>query len=187
MTRMWTPPTVSRELRQATMLREAMAAEGLKQEREKWVDDFNRDLDRIWQGMRLVWCPDPAPVEAVAMGAKPGRWGILMPSQTGGPASVKPIVGPDECFVDPSMNASMIFDTLRRSDMWNSEVRADRRRAEREAERAAEKRKQEEREERTQDILERYLAGTRTQVSMNRDTPWAQNAAGYNRIKGSKK
>jgi hypothetical protein len=106
------------------------------------------------------------------MGARPGRWGILMPSQTGGPGSVKPIIGPDGEFVDPSANASAIFDQLRREDWWNPEVKRERERAQAEAKRAAEKRKQQERDEMTEDILEAYLAKTRAFVSMNSDQPW---------------
>lgn len=176
---MWTPPKVSAKLSDETRRREAEASKALSYERKvRWVEEFNRDLENIWPGMRLVWCPDPAPVEAVAMGARPGRWGILMPSQTGGPGSVKPILGPDDSYVDPSVNASAIFENLRQQDWWNPRVRRERERVKEEAERAAERRKQQEREERDLEVLERYLAGTRTQVSMNRDTPWSQNAAG---------
>jgi hypothetical protein len=31
-------------------------------------------LDRIVPGARLLYCPDPAPPDAVADGATPGRW-----------------------------------------------------------------------------------------------------------------
>ena len=176
---LWKPPAVSTRLSEETQRREAEAGKALAYERKvKWVEDFNRDLENVWPGMRLVWCPDPAPVEAVAMGARPGRWGILMPSKHGGPSSVKPIIGPDGCFVDPSVNASAIFDSLREQDWWNPEVRRERERVQEEARRAAEKRKQQEREDRDREVLERYLAVSRAQVSMNRDTPWTQNAQG---------
>jgi hypothetical protein len=175
----WTPPAVSRELREETAQREARAQHGLQTEvSASWVQDFNRDLEAIWPGMRLVFCPDPAPVDAVAMGARPGRWGVLMPSQTGGPGSVKPILGPDGEYVDPSANGSAILDGLRAGDWWNPEVKRERERAQAEAKRASEKRKQQERDQMTEEILETYLAKTRAFVSMNRDQPWTQNAAG---------
>lgn len=174
----WVPPTVSPKLQEETRRREAEAAQGLIDQQWAWVEEFNRDLEGVWPGMRLKWCPDPAPIDAVAMGARPGRWGILMPSQNGGPGSVKPIVGPDGGFVDPSLNASAIFDSLREQDWWNPQVRRERDRARVEAERAAERRKQQERDERNAEVLERYLAGTRAQVSMSRDVPWTQNSAG---------
>lgn len=175
----WRPPTVSSRLSEETQRREAEASKALSYEQKlKWVEEFNRDLENIWSGMRLLWCPDPAPVEAVAMGARPGRWGILVPGLHGAPASVKPILGPDDSYVDPSLNASAIFENLKQQDWWNPRVRRERERAKVEAERAAERRKEQEREERDLEVLERFLAGTRTQVSMNRDTPWTQNAAG---------
>lgn len=175
----WTPPRVSQELRNETAKREAQAVQGLIDEAAwKWVEDFNRDLENVQTGMRLVWCPDPAPVDAVAMGARPGRWGILMPGVKGGPASVKPIVGPDGEFVDPSSNASAIFDYLRGQDWLNPEVRRDRERAQEEARRAAERRKEQEQEEFDRETLERWLAVSRPQISMNRSSPWTQNASG---------
>lgn len=109
------------------------------------------------------------------MGARPGRWGILMPSQTGGPGSVKPLMDADEGYVEPG---SWVFDMLRAQDWWNPEVRAARRRVQREAEAAAERRKRQEREERDADVLERFLAANRAFVSMSQDSPWSQNARG---------
>jgi hypothetical protein len=176
------PPKVSAELQAETRRREAQAVQGLIDEnRWQWVQDFNRDLERVWPGMRLVWCPDPAPVDAVAMGARPGRWGILRPSQTGGPGSVKPLLGENDEFVEPG---GWVFDMLREQDWWNPEVRRERERVQREAKLAAERRKQVEREEADQEVLERYLAGTRAFVSMDRSRPWSQNVAGR---RGAKK
>jgi hypothetical protein len=180
---LWTPPAVADRLREETAQREGQAQEGLKDEAWAWVEDFNRDLEQIIPGMRLKWCPDPAPVDAVAMGARPGRWGILIPGINGGPASVNPIVGPDGCFVDPSLNASAIFESLRAMDWWNPQVKRDRERAKDELRKATEKRKQDERDQMTEDIVETYLAKTRAFVSMNRDTPWSQNAAGRKGVK----
>jgi hypothetical protein len=179
----WTPPSVSKEYREETARREGTADAGLIDQKWKWVEDFNRDLENVWQGMRLIWCPDPAPVEAVAMGAKPGRWGILVPGKDGGPASVKPIIGPDGEFVDPSLNASAIFEQLAAGDWWDPRVRRDRERALAEAKRAKEKRREQEREERTDWILERYWAATHPSVSMNRDSKWSNTSAGKRGVK----
>ena len=179
MSSMWVPPTVTAELHEETARREAQAIQGLVDEsRWKWVRDFNRDLERVWPGMRLVWCPDPAPLDAVVMGAKPGRWGILMPSQTGGPGSVKPLLGEGDSFVEPG---AWVFDMLREQDWWNPEVRRERARAQREAEQAAERRKAEERRQRDEEVMERFLAVSRAFVSMDRSTPWTQNHQGSKR------
>lgn len=110
------------------------------------------------------------------MGARPGRWGILMPSRTGGPGSVKPLLASDgDGFIEPG---AWVFDMLRAQDWWNPEVRRDRERVKREAEIAAERRKDEERRERDEEVMERYLAGTRAFVSMDRSTPWTQGVRG---------
>jgi hypothetical protein len=43
---------------------------------------------------------------------------------------------------------------------------------------------EQERRDRDQDVFERFKAVSQTSVSMNRSTPWAQNAAGLKRTKG---
>lgn len=182
---MWTPPTVSRELLDERQKREAEALRALRVEhQQKWVDDFNRDLERCWSGMRLVWCPDPAPVEAVAMGAQPGRWGILMPSQTGGPGSVKALTGDDgESYVEPG---SWVFDMLRATDWWNPEVRRDRERVQRQLAEAKEKRKQQERRERDEEMADKWKKLTTASISMNTSRPWTQNLNGRRYAKKNK-
>src|SRR3954464_1893824 len=93
---LWVPPKLSRELTEERHRRETMALNGLQADAlDNWRREFNRDLERIQPGMKLVWCPDPAPTEAVVMGARPGRWGIIMPPQQGGPAYVKPLLAED--------------------------------------------------------------------------------------------
>lgn len=147
------------------------------EDQQHWVDDFNRELARIEPGLRLVWCPDPAPVDAVATGAKPGRWHVMRPNP-GAPISLLPIVMPDGGFRQPD---SSVFEELRKSDLWSSVNAEERRRARLRAEDARVRREQREREDRAQDALERWKAVSRAQVSMSRDTPWSQNAAGARR------
>lgn len=172
----WAPPKVSHELRDETQRREAHAFLGLTtDDGSKWWRDWNRDLEHVLPGLRLAWCPDPAPVEAVGIGARPGRWGLLIPSRHGSPCSVSSFAGPNDERLEPG---AWVFDWLRENDWWNPEVMRDRARAKDEAARRAERRKEQEREDRNQDVLERYLAVSRAQVSMNRDVPWSQNAAG---------
>jgi hypothetical protein len=84
-------------------------------------------------------------------------------------------------FVEPG---SWVFDALARSDLWDERVQRDRRRIQRELVEAKARRKERERAEADEDVLERFLAVSRPQVSMNRSTPWAQNAAGLRRTKG---
>jgi hypothetical protein len=172
----WAPPKVTDRLRDETVKREAHAFLGLTtDDGSQWWRDWNRDLEAFMPGLRLCWCPDPAPVDAVALGARPGRYGLLFPSVMGGPVSVSSFSGPNDEFVQPG---AWVFDMLRANDWQNPLVRADRERALEAAERAKAKREQDERDEMTQEILERYLAVSRAQVSMSRDVPWSQNSAG---------
>ena len=78
-------------------------------------------------------------------------------------------------FVEPG---AWIFDMLRARDWHNADVIRDRDRAREQAERAAEKRREDDARRMNEEVLDAYLAGTRTFVSMNRDTPWTQSAAG---------
>jgi hypothetical protein len=179
------PPKVSHELRDETRRREQHAFLGLvTDDGSDWWRGWNRDLEHFCTGMRLVFCPDPCPVEAVAMGARPGRWGILVPSMLGGPVSVKAFAGPNDERVEPG---SWVFEMLRSHDWGDPRVRRDRARAAEEAARATERRKQAERDARDEEVLERYLAGTRTQVSMNPDTAWGQNARGARLMRGERR
>ena len=172
----WSPPKVPDSLRDETQRREATAFLGLTtDDGSKWWRDWNRDLENFLPGLRLVWAPDPCPVDATAIGARPGRFGLLFPSIMGGPVSVSALSGPDDEFVEPG---AWIFDMLRARDWHNADVIRDRDRAREQAECAAEKRREDDARRMDEEVLDAYLAGTRAFVSMNRDTPWTQSAAG---------
>lgn len=180
---LFVPPRVAREIHGEARRRETEAMKALVADRGwAWVQEFNVELDRIEHGLRLVFCPDPAPVDAVACGAKPGRWHVFRPA-TSGPMSVLPITGPNGEFAEPS---SAVFDMLRRNDWWDDRVISDRRKREERLQRAEKDREEKERADFNRDIYERWLAVSRTQVSMNRDTAWGQNAAGAKRARGNK-
>lgn len=185
---LWTPPRVSRELALETQRREAEALKVIAVERGfKWVQDFNRDLDEIEHGLRLLWCPDPAPLDAVVCGAHPGRWHVYRPA-TSGPMNCLALVRNTETgdvqlggqgdFVEPG---SWVFEKLKAQDWWSGKVLAERNRQERRLEEARRKREEDERADFDREMYERYQAVSRTQVSMNRDTPWSQNASGARR------
>jgi hypothetical protein len=67
----------------------------------------------------VLGCPDPAPVDATAIGARPGRYGLLFPSVMGGPVNVIRFSGPNDEFVEPG---SWVFDMLRAHDWQNVDV-----------------------------------------------------------------
>lgn len=170
------PPKVSDRLRDETRRREATAFLGLTtDDGSDWWRDWNRDLEAFMPGLRLCFAPDPCPVDATAIGARPGRFGLLFPSVMGSPRSVSSFSGPDDEIVQPG---SWVFDWLRENDWQNPGVRRDRERAREAADRAKAKREQAEMDRMTDDIVERYLAGSRAFVSMSRDQPWSQNVAG---------
>lgn len=170
------PPKVTHELRDETQRREAHAFLGLlTDDGSDWWRGWNRDLEHYCPGMRLVFAPDPCPVEAVALGARPGRWGIMVPSMLGGPVSVKAFAGPNDEHVEPG---TWVFDMLRSHDWGDPRVVRDRQRAQEEADRAAQRRREREREAFDEDCLERFLAVSRAQVSMSTDSPWSQSHAG---------
>jgi hypothetical protein len=186
------PPRVSRELQEESRRREMEAARAMVgDDRLAWKKEFDAQLERIVHGMRLAFCPDPAPLDAVAQGAYPGRWHLVWPGYNGGPLVLQPLVvdhatgepsvGGDGAFVEPG---SWVFDRLAEMDLWSDRVQRERRRIRREAEEAKRRREERERADAVDDILERYKAVTRAQVSMNRDTPWSQNHAGRRGAKG---
>lgn len=177
---LWVPPKVSAELLEERREREARAL--LFMHTTKVCDEFNPELKRIDPALEMVFLPEPMPLDVVSAGGRPGRYNIVREGSKGGPLSFMPIVGPDGEFVEPT---SRIFDELKLMDWWDPAVRQARRDREQRLEDARRKRQEEERRELDEEVLERYLAATRTQVSMNDSVPWAQNASGYKRVKGA--
>lgn len=173
---LFVPPTTAKRLLEERAQREAeLQKVAFGQERFQWKKEFDHELDRLVPGMRLLFCPDPAPLDAVAAGAFPGRWNLVWPGYHGGPLCVKPLETEDGGFREPG---SWVYDMLAREDLWSERATRERNRIRREADVAKARRLERERAERDQDVLERYLAGTRAFVSMDRSRPWAQNASG---------
>lgn len=183
---LFVPPRVARELHEESLRREASALETLAADHQyRWKKEFDAQLERVVHGMRLAFCPDPAPLDALGQGASPGRWNLVWPGYSGGPLTVQPLVldlvtgepsiGGDGAFVEPG---AWVFDHLARMDMWNERAMRDRRRIKQEAEEARRRRAEIEAADFDRDCLEHYRAKTRTQVSMNTSVPWSQNHAG---------
>jgi hypothetical protein len=133
--------------------------------------EFTRELQRIDPGLELVWWP----ASASAPGFVPGRYHVVWHHPGDGPGSVEPLVDGAGGYREPD---SSLFDLVRRSDMWNDRAQREKQRIREQALKAREKRERDELEEIQQEAEERWLAVTRAQVSMNRDTPWTQNASG---------
>jgi hypothetical protein len=195
--RLWVPPAVSRELREESLRREAQTMQALADDhRYEWKRRFDAQLGRVVDGMRLALCPDPAPLDAVAQGARPGCWHVAWPAYKGGPVvNLSPLavdtatglaaLGGDGAPVEPG---SWVFDELARQDLWNEQSVRERNRRVREATEAKRRRREQEIAEFDAETLEHYKAVSRAQISMNRgvsgDKPFAQNMAGARRSRG---
>lgn len=131
---------------------------------------FTKDLALIEPGLELVWWPQ----HASAPGFVPGRYHIIWHNPNG-LGSVEPVVDEFGGYREPD---SGLFELVRRSDMWDDRVVRDRKRITQAALDAKARAQQREREEIDEEVYERFKAATQTSVSMNRDTPWSQNAAG---------
>jgi hypothetical protein len=193
MSRLVLPPRLTQKLQLERAQREAAVFETLEGDaRDTWRREFNAQLERVVHGMKLMWCPDPAPLDAVAQGAFPGRWNLVWPGYSGGPLTVQPLVlrdgephiGGEGGFVEPG---SWVFDRLASMDLWSERVQRDRRRIKREAEVAKRRREEQERRDFDLECLERWKAVSRTQVSMNPDTAWGQNARGAAQARAEKR
>jgi hypothetical protein len=173
MTELYLPPSALRDLR---LEREAQTLEFVETARQSAVcREFDPLLQRIDPLLSMVFCREPAPHAVVAAGARPGRYNVLRESHNGGPRSFMPIVGPNGEFVEPT---SRVFETLKSMDSWNPAVQRERREREESIEKARAKREADELREANEDVLERYKAVSRAQVSMNTSVPWAQNWQG---------
>lgn len=178
---LYLPAGVSPEMMDERQRREAQAQTVFL--RDERCREFDPLLFRVDPYLSMVFCNDPAPIEVAHCGARPGRYNIVR-QVPGAPLSFIPIVGPSGEYVEPT---SRVFELLRQMDWWNEDVKRDRNAREDRLEDARRKTQDAERERLNTEVYERYVAGTRTQVSMNPDVPWAQNAAGFNRIKGEKR
>lgn len=171
---LWVPPAVSRELREST---EQHRAEVIAQAiRDATLAEWTRRLKQLDPYLELIKAKD----DATAPGMIPGYYHVLR-HNPGAPPSLLPVTGPDGEFVEPT---EQLLDMLRAGDLQNERAMEDRRRKDEEQARRREAERQRDTEDRQAEILERWKAATQTSVSMNRDTPWAQNAAGLKRRRG---
>lgn len=168
MTKLFLPPAVTRELQEERIAHYARVA--VLTHHADVMDDFNRELKAIDPYLELVKAKET--IEA-GTPLKPGYWHVIR-HNPGAPPSIMTIEGPDGEYVEPD---SGVFRQLREwCDLQNPAVGHRRRQRAQDIKQAEERRLAREREEADEEAMQRYLAGTRTQVSM---VPgWSQNAAG---------
>ena len=164
---LWTPPHVEQELL-AERLRDTA-------ERLMMVDLDPLCVQLTAEARKLDECVSivKAKDNAQAPGIRPGFYHVMRFNQ-GAPLSFLPIEGKDGSFVVPT---SKVVDKLRASDLWNSRVVRDRQRELEDAQRQREREQETDTAEIIDEAQERWAAATRTQVSLNPDVPWTQNAS----------
>lgn len=174
MSALWTPrartarPKPSRELREGTREWEAQVLAVMHQE-GGILDYWNRELEKIDRNLRLMQAQEGAHVAGVI----PGFYHLVRLREGDTFLMVMPLRNPvNGGFLEPS---DAMLRGLRACDLQNHRAVADRRKADEAAERAKERASARQDEELRDEAVERWDAATRTQISMNRDTPWSQN------------
>lgn len=188
MTRLHLPPKTLREIEKEKWVRQraehrALAARLLDFDDpvcQEWTPHL-RDIDPL---LALGRGRNRAYGDGVEIGVRPGYFHIVRRNDTA-PWTIHAITGPDgESYMDPD---SGMLEDLKRSDLQNPKVCADLIAAQEEREARREREIENERAELNEDVLERFKAGTRAQVSMSSDVPWSQNAAGQRDARERKK
>jgi hypothetical protein len=167
---MWVPPQVSRELEEQRRQYEAAVRLMLD-----WCEAPRDDLNRVAQSIDTNLAVLRALPNVPAGFPLKGGFFHVVRVNPGAPVTCEPITDNAGGFIEPTPTA--LERMLRERDLQNPQVRHALER--REAERAEQARSAEasEREGRQEEMRDRILAATRTQVSMNPDAPWSQNAS----------
>lgn len=181
MAELYLPPSVLRERR---LENEAKAFASGVFVRDDTCREFDPLLKSVEPALSMLWCREPAPLEVVAAGARPGRYNIVREPPEDAPVTFIPVVGPDGEYVEPT---SRVFDMLAEMDWWDGRVKRDREELRQRAEDARSKAHAEEMRRISDEAWERWQAVSRAQVSMNRSVPWSQNHAGERAAKAERK
>jgi hypothetical protein len=180
MSRIFVPPRVARELAEES--RQWAADLDKVCHTDKTCEEWTRELRGLDPKLRMVRAPE-RPVLGLSL--HPGCYHVIRDNDFGAPPSVVTAVrGPDGEFIEPP---GKLLDAIKSMDLQNpAVVRAM-------AARVAAAQAQEERqkanrhEEKVDEVMERWDAAHRAQVSMNTDVPWSQNAAGLRQVRKPKK
>ena len=178
MSRIFLPPKVARELLEE---RQQFASDIDKVcHSDKTCETWTRELKRLDPLLRMVRAPEH---NVLGLPLHAGCYHLIR-DNVGAPPSVTPVLGPDGGFTEPP---GKLLDELKGMDLWDTRVERMRERIQRAEAEREERQKLARRQEKVEEITERWDAATRTQISMNRDTPWSQNAAGARQVRKPKK
>lgn len=168
-------------------------------QKEKWVDQRREHRSQLFAMLNFDdpvcrrWTPELRKLDehmSMARGreragglVKPGYYYFVRDAETA--TTLIPVTAADgESWAEPD---SRTLEALKASDLQDPRVFAKVLAAQVLEEQQAERDKLREREARQGELMERVAAATRAQVSMSDHVPWAQNAAGYNRIRKNKR
>jgi hypothetical protein len=173
MSKLWIPPSVSDEYRDSTRQFNAELSEMLHFTNAVCAQ-WNPELEKIDPLLKLAKAKENVVSPVVRAG-----FYHLVRMNTDCPWTAEPLAHPvDGSFVEPTI---AMLDMLRANDLQNARVTMDRKLAEERDRREKQSAKDREREDRQQEIVEKWLAVSRAQVSMSSDQPWSQNVAGRRR------
>lgn len=171
---LWVPQSAQRDLVERRMEYQAEIVHMVQMKHT--MDHYNELLQEIDPYLQLVKAEE---VVKAGVPLRPGFWHVIR-HNPGAPPSVMTIEGEDGEYIEPS---SRIFMLLQKNDMWNSNSLKEENRRRRLLQEAEDRQKERDREARQNEMMERYLAATRTQVSMLPN--WSQNVAGKRGRRGS--
>jgi hypothetical protein len=169
--KLWTPPTVSRELRESTA-EHNVATLGMFDFNYGVFDKWNKELKKIDPLLRLGKAKDGA----FALGVIPGYYHILrIPESNRDPLWVVPLHDGNLGFVEPT---SAMLDMLRASDMQNPRVMREHKRVQEELAAKEEKQRQEDSDRRKDMAYELWKANTQVRIPFHNDARWSQTVKG---------
>lgn len=169
MARIFLPPRVARELLEERHQFAGAVERGTYTDRV--CEDWTRELRKLDPRLRMRRAYE---YYVIGTPLLPGHYHYVRDNE-GAPPTVQPITGPDGEWCEPD---GSVLEKLKRSDLQNTRVTRDLEAGRLRVELEQEREKERIRAERQDELLQRWQAASRTQVSMNRDTPWHQNAAG---------
>lgn len=164
---LWVPPAVQRDLVNRRMEYQAELFHMMQMKHT--MDEFNELLQEIDPYLQLVKAEE---VVKAGVPLRPGFWHVVR-HNPGAPPSVMTIEGENGEYIEPT---SRVFELLQKNDMWNSNSLKEENRKRRALQEAENRQKDRDRQARQEEMLERYNAATRTQVSMI--PGWSQNVSG---------
>lgn len=171
MSSLWLPPSVADEHRDSTAAFNASVMEMIETGGVVQAE-WNRVLGAKFPDVTILMVK--AKDSAHAPGLVPGYYHLMVVPENA-PLTFLPVFGADGEFAEPS-HATLSW--LEAADLQNPQVIRDRDEANRRELERQEKERTQITDEVTEDAEERWAAATRTQVSMNPDVAWSQNAQG---------